>query len=973
MDSSANYGMDRGDGRGGGTEDSMLGDPDSPDDLGSLDDDDEDEMGRDKNGQPKSKKRRKYINKACDNCRTRHSRCDGKEPCAPCSKKGFQCGYSAPPSRRGPVSERQLQELITSLTKQIESEKKMKKDWKDKFYHKAGGPSSPPSSTSGGGGAPFSPSSDGSGGAGGGGGGTMPSDSFNSPTSSAAAAYSGGLMAAGGREGGDMAGGYGGSTGAGWGGADQASNLAMYVDAYQRYISRHISAHPSVFEPGAALKVISSNQRTPLAFQMYAVLANGARVTGNQPASLEFALKARRTLGAVFDQTDGLVAQGLMILAYYMSGQAEADKTMYYLQLARKMCQHLDTRSSDYYMLILMTIGLASPHHEEKLEVFTELKMRLEPLLSNTITPATNPATSNLNRNFTLTLAIISVQVELEMAKLRMDYNADYAVMLQVLEKLEKMLAADKSSNYSKVGFRIFLEVIRAQCYCSLGLREMAVECTSEVSELAKHPEFPYVPVMVLSGVEMMAMIQLEEGRFDQVHEHIHRLSKMSAIYPSVRLIAQKLNDALQEKTAKSYDGRPGGPLDLGRPTDHGPVPGMGMSHLGGGVPSFGQSGGPAGASSTSPHFPGQDRTGHGGGGGLPSFMQGDMQRRQMPPDLPGSNGGGGGMGMHERGLPFPGSGGGGDPLGLGLGGVGGGGMGSRAGSGLEGLGGMDSRMMQERGYPPKPDHLTQGGYEGMGGRLGGLPPHLTSQGERGLSMEDLINRERAMGMGPGGPLSHHLGPSGGGGGYGQSQMEQQHHQQQQQQQQELDYRMQQERASMLERRALQHPQGGVGMPLGQQQQGQGGQSSGGLPPHLNPYASHGMHRSGMPGGPSSLYGGGGMPDMRGMPHPSQMGGSPSMGGRGLPGMPSFGGGGGPSMGGGSPFGGGGPMGQQMRGWPGMPGMPPYPGPLHNGGDSESGGPPRHHLPPPLHHQQQQYMMYGSAEQQQQQQQQQDD
>ncbi len=83
-------------------------------------------------------------------------------------------------------------------------------------------------------------------------------------------------MTAGGREGGDMAGGYGGSTGAGWGGADQASNLAMYVDAYQRYISRHISAHPSVFEPGAALKVISSNQRTPLAFQMYAVLANGS-------------------------------------------------------------------------------------------------------------------------------------------------------------------------------------------------------------------------------------------------------------------------------------------------------------------------------------------------------------------------------------------------------------------------------------------------------------------------------------------------------------------------------------------------------------------------------------------------------------------------------------------------------------------------------------------------------------------------
>ena len=39
---------------------------------------------------------------------------------------------------------------------------------------------------------------------------------------------------------------------------------------------------------------------------------------------------------------------------------------MYYLQLARKMCQHLKTRTSDYYMLILMTIGFASPSSRRK-------------------------------------------------------------------------------------------------------------------------------------------------------------------------------------------------------------------------------------------------------------------------------------------------------------------------------------------------------------------------------------------------------------------------------------------------------------------------------------------------------------------------------------------------------------------------------------------------------------------------------
>ncbi len=121
--------------------DSMFGDPQNgPDGAGMMDmgeyEEDDDNEKRGKNGQPKAKKRRKYINKACDNCRTRHSRCDGKEPCGPCLKKGFQCGYSAPPSRRGPVSERQLQDLISSLTKQIESEKKMKKDWKEKFIQK---------------------------------------------------------------------------------------------------------------------------------------------------------------------------------------------------------------------------------------------------------------------------------------------------------------------------------------------------------------------------------------------------------------------------------------------------------------------------------------------------------------------------------------------------------------------------------------------------------------------------------------------------------------------------------------------------------------------------------------------------------------------------------------------------------------------------------------------------------------------
>ncbi len=82
----------------------------------------------------------------------------------------------------------------------------------------------------------------------------------------------------------------------------------------------------------------------------------------------------------------------------------------------------------------------------------------------------------------------------------------------------------------------------------------MALECSNIVSELAKQPDYQFVPVVVMSGVEMMAMLQLEENRFDVVKDHISRLNKMSTIYPSVRLVAQKLGEALQEKLSKMYE-----------------------------------------------------------------------------------------------------------------------------------------------------------------------------------------------------------------------------------------------------------------------------------------------------------------------------------------------------------------------------------------------------------------------------------
>ena len=428
------------------------------------------------------------------------------------------------------------------------------------------------------------------------------------------------------------------------------------------------------------------------------------------PASNDFATRARRTLGAVFDQTDTLVAQGLMILSYYMSGEAEADKTMYYLQLARKMCQHLKTRTSDYYMLILMTIGFASPHPEEKLEVFSELKQRLGPLLSSSL--------DNVSRNFTLTLAIISVQLELELAKLRPEYNADYPVMLQVLERLEKMLASDKCTSYSKLGFRIFLEVIRAQCYCNLGLREMAVECTNAVSELCKDPEFQYVPIGVLGGVAMMATIQLQEGRMDLVREHIARMNKMSTTYPFVRLIAKKLSEALQDKVNKAYER-----IHHDRNLDAAikDVPAGATGGMPSGVASI-----PSPMSTitpSSPSFP-QDHPGS-YGHSMPGPSAPTSQPQQMPPQYSG----------------VPDS-------------------------------HMDYRNMGTSQHMFPPDHDIRQTRGGMQGAVGGIPPQMPMQEhphsymksmetQHGMSPYDQHMDHSGMGMGPGMGMPQHRGMHG--------------------------------------------------------------------------------------------------------------------------------------------------------------------------------------------------------------------
>lgn len=46
------------------------------------------------------KKRFRRISKACDPCRMKKAKCDGGNPCSPCSKSGAECAYLTPSARK---------------------------------------------------------------------------------------------------------------------------------------------------------------------------------------------------------------------------------------------------------------------------------------------------------------------------------------------------------------------------------------------------------------------------------------------------------------------------------------------------------------------------------------------------------------------------------------------------------------------------------------------------------------------------------------------------------------------------------------------------------------------------------------------------------------------------------------------------------------------------------------------------------
>ncbi|KAJ5612784.1 hypothetical protein N7510_005978 [Penicillium lagena] len=69
------------------------------------------------NGSPghELSRRNQRIRRACDECRGRKIKCDGKQPCTHCSSLNLDCSYNRPDKRPTRISRRELEELETRL------------------------------------------------------------------------------------------------------------------------------------------------------------------------------------------------------------------------------------------------------------------------------------------------------------------------------------------------------------------------------------------------------------------------------------------------------------------------------------------------------------------------------------------------------------------------------------------------------------------------------------------------------------------------------------------------------------------------------------------------------------------------------------------------------------------------------------------------------------------------------------------
>lgn len=53
--------------------------------------------------QTRKKRMKPTVTAACQECRSKHAKCDGLNPCSSCVKKEIQCVYDAARKKRGPV------------------------------------------------------------------------------------------------------------------------------------------------------------------------------------------------------------------------------------------------------------------------------------------------------------------------------------------------------------------------------------------------------------------------------------------------------------------------------------------------------------------------------------------------------------------------------------------------------------------------------------------------------------------------------------------------------------------------------------------------------------------------------------------------------------------------------------------------------------------------------------------------------
>lgn len=448
----------------------------------------------------KKQRGKAQTKKACLSCRTHHLKCEGVIPCHQCIKRDLAgtCAFPAP-RKRGPKS-KELKLQVEQLQSELERQRAVIKQYEELLREKA---------ASSGALSPRNPSS--------------PGSPFSLP-SPPMAEITPALMTS------QMT-------------LTNLSVLNSYVDNFMQFVFPHLPiVNPTLFHASSRNQLLQLVNQPPTslngrisALQVFAVLALGARTSGNAAHADFFMSRARNDVGDFFDTNNRTLASTLCLMSYYACGSGEGSKGTHYTALALQICKNLMETTTTVYRKCMITQALAEEgcHERHRMLVMSEQQDNV----------------SMNERAFSMFIRVINdITLSLQVP--------DYEDLLKRVEMVQNDL--DRASSAAAAlagGYRsqspesgatylvdcLLLCAARALLYDQIGLNSLAQQWADSTSNLVQQCDTRFLFLGVVMAVVTVARVHWQAGRMEMVMQDLSCLNSLAGLFPLAKMLYDKM------------------------------------------------------------------------------------------------------------------------------------------------------------------------------------------------------------------------------------------------------------------------------------------------------------------------------------------------------------------------------------------------------------------------------------------------